>query len=63
MAAYLIDTNVLLRLVDGASADQEVASRALERLLLRGLPRPSVSGRMERSRYAHGSFAPCSLDL
>jgi hypothetical protein len=36
MALVLLDTNVLLRLSDGASADQPVATQAISHLRLRG---------------------------
>lgn len=36
MASCLIDTNVVLRLVDDSSSEHEVATLAIERLLRRG---------------------------
>ncbi len=38
MALVLLDTNVLLRLSDGASPDQPVATQAISHLRLRGDP-------------------------
>lgn len=36
MALVLLDTNVLLRLSDGASSDQSIAEQAVSALRLRG---------------------------
>jgi predicted nucleic acid-binding protein len=36
MATFLLDTNLLLRLSDGASPDQALADQAIKRLHLRG---------------------------
>jgi predicted nucleic acid-binding protein len=36
MATFLLDTNLLLRLSDGASPDQALADQAIKRLRLRG---------------------------